>query len=259
MTGRRTGVAAPPGYERFAVGDATVVALREAVPGLREALGVCRTLHGWAATLPGATAHEGRATAWGARLPKSDIDMVVRHSRRGGLIAALTDDLFIHPSRAPWELTASLRLREARVATPEVVAYLLYPAAPGICRSDVATRRLPAGEDFPAAWRSVEGEGEHDRQLEAIAAALRDLRAVGAHHPDLNAKNIYLARQADGAWKAWILDLDRVRFLDATPAAAGPVNMARLRRSLLKWRRREGLVITDSQLAWLDAASSGAA
>lgn len=255
MSGRRAVIAAPPGYERFAIGDATVVALRDAVVGLQEALHVCRTLHGWAATSPGATAHLGRATTWGARLPSSDIDMVVRHSRRGGLMAAIIDDLFISPSRAPWELQASLRLRAAGVATPELVAYLLYPAAPGLCRSDVATRRLPPGDDFPAAWQSVP-DAEHESQLAAIGDLLRDLQRAGAHHPDLNAKNIYLVRdETYGTWKAFALDLDRVQFVGTKTNAAGAGNAARLRRSLLKWRTKQGLVIADSELAMLDAAA----
>ena len=246
----------PPGYERVMVGDSTVVALREAVPGIREALGICRTLHAWASTLPSATAYQGRATAWGARVPHSDIDVVVRHSQHGGLLAPLTGDLFLSPSRAPWELGTSLRLREEGVSTPEVVAYLVYPAGLGFCRADVATRRLPPGEDFPAAWRRGPIE-EHDDQLDAVASLLEQMQRVGAHHPDLNAKNIYLARTERGTWRAWVLDVDRVQFLAPEDALAGAGNAARLRRSLLKWRQREGLLMSDSQIAMLHAAAGG--
>ena len=86
-------------------------------------------------------------------MPRSEIDVVVRHSQHGGMLAAVTGDLFRWPGRAPWELEVSRRLRHAEVATPEVVAYLVYPAGPLFCRNDVATRRLPDGEDLPAAWR----------------------------------------------------------------------------------------------------------
>jgi hypothetical protein len=250
VSANRADVAAPDGYERFVIGDTTVVSLRDAAPGVREALGVCRTLHAWASTLPSATAHQGRATAWGARLPHSDIDVVVRHATHGGIFAPLTSDLFRSPSRAPWELTASLRLRDAGVPTPEVVAYLVYPAGLGFCRSDVATRRLPKGEDFPAAWRRASRE-EHDDQLDAVASLLRALHRVGAHHPDLNAKNIYLAPEG-AAWTAYVLDVDRVRFLAPGDDLAAAGNAARLRRSLLKWRAREGLGISDAQVALLE-------
>jgi hypothetical protein len=256
VIGGRADVAAPQGYERTVVGETIVVALQDAMPGVREALGVCRTLHAWASTLPSATAHEGRATAWGARLPHSGIDIVVRHSTHGGIFAPLTSDLFRMPSRAPWELQVALRLRAAGVPTPEVVAYLLYPAGLGFCRSDVATRRLPEGEDFPAAWRRASREA-HEDQLDAVAELLRQLQRAGAHHPDLNAKNIYLTHH-EGRWHAHVLDVDRVRLLAPGDALAGAGNAARLRRSLLKWRTREGLVISDAQLALLEHDAAAA-
>ncbi len=259
---------APPGYERFSVRDSTVVALADAVRGVQEALAVCRTLHAWASTLPAATAHQGRATAWGARLPRSEIDVVVRHSQHGGMLAAVTGDRFRWPGRAPWELEVSRRLRHAEVATPEVVAYLVYPAGPIFCRNDVATRRLPDGEDLPAAWRHASAT-EREAQLDAVVGLLRALRRVGAHHPDLNAKNIYLAPErratprrarrkdaplAPSTWTAFVLDVDRVRFVESGDDGEDVArrNSNRLRRSLLKWRAREGLAFSDAQLARLD-------
>ncbi len=248
---------APTGYDRFLAGDTTVVALAGAVAGLREVLGVCRTLHGWAATLPGATAHQGRTTAWGARLPGTELDVVVRHAQHGGLLASITGDLFPTPGRAPWELEASRRLRAAAVPTPELVAYLIYPAGRLFCRSDVATRRLPEGDDLPAAWARAD-EVEREGQVVAVAALLRALARAGAHHPDLNAKNIYLSR-AGGAWTAYVLDVDRVRFGTPDDTALDARNLARLLRSLRKRRAQAGLAITDDQLDRLRALSGVAA
>jgi hypothetical protein len=244
-------VDAPAGYERFLVGDTIVVARQDASAGVREARRGWRPRPPGAATLPGATAYQGRATAWGARLPRTGIDVVVRHAQHGGLLAPVTGDLFRLPSRAPWELTASLRLREAGIPTPELICYLVYPAGLGFCRADVATRRLPEGEDLPAAWTRATREERGDL-LDAVARLLRDLHRAGAHHPDLNAKNIYLARAgAPAGWTAFVLDVDRVQFLSPGDALAGAGNAARLRRSLLKWRAKGGLVITDAQIALL--------
>ncbi len=241
--------ALPPGYARFEWKDATVVARTDAAGGIGEALQVCRTLHGWAATLPGARAYEGRATAWGARLPRTSIDVVVRHAQHGGLLATLTGDRFIHPGRAPWELHVSQRLRDAGVPTPEVVAYLLYPAGPGFCRCDVATRRLPEGADFPTLWAASDDEAR-EAILVATGKLLRALQDVGAHHPDLNARNIYLARDGSG-WRAYVLDVDRVRFLPPGDARVGARNVARLRRSLRKLRDRGALSVPEPMIAAL--------
>lgn len=249
------GPSAPPGYTRLSVRDATVIARHDAVPGLEDALKETRTLHCWAATVPGAKAFQGRATAWGTTLPRGGPSVVVRHARHGGLFASFTGDRFLWPGRAPWELEASERLRAAGVPTPAVVAYVLYPAGPGFCRCDVATARLPEGADLPQAWAEA---SEHDRDaiLTATAALVRALGLVNAHHEDLNAKNVYLAREGNG-WRAFALDVDRVRFLAPGDGRAPALNLARLLRSLRKRRERSGLEISDEQLALLERRALG--
>lgn len=248
--------AAPSGalarYERFSVGGVTVVSLPEAAIGVRAALDVCRTLHGWASTLPGATAHQGRATAWGAILPGGDIHVVVRHAQHGGLLRSLTGDRFLAQGRAAYELEVSARLRAAGVPTPELVAYAIYPAGPWFSRIDVATRRLPAGDDLPTAWAGAGGD-ERDAMVDATARLLRTLEHAGALHPDLNAKNIYLARAADGTWQAYVLDVDRIRFPSMSATQLRARNLARLQRSLIKWRTRHQLPVTPEHQARLTA------
>jgi 3-deoxy-D-manno-octulosonic acid kinase len=143
----------------------------------------------------------------------------------------------------------SLRLQEVGVPTPDVVAYALYPAGRGFCRCDVVTQRLPDGADLPVAWQAGKAE-ERAALLVAVGALLRDLRAAGAQHADLNAKNLYVSRDA-GQWHAWVLDVDRVRFRRANDPAVGLQNLARLDRSLRKRRERNALEISDAELSRL--------
>ena len=247
MTG--TDVVAPAGYDRLTIGDAIIVARTEAVAGVRTALSIASSIHAWAAAEPGATAFQGRATVWGVRLPGSVLDVVVRHAQHGGVLAAVRGDRYVWPGRAPWELAVSLRLQEAGVPTPDVVAYALYAAGRGFCRCDVVTQRLPDGADLPVAWKAGKAE-ERAALLEAVGALLRDLRAAGAQHVDLNAKNLYVSRD-DGKWYAWVLDVDRVRFRRANDPSVGAKNLARLDRSLRKWRERDALEISDTELSRL--------
>lgn len=244
------GPSAPSGYTRLTVRDATVVARHDAAAGVEEALRETRTLHCWAATVPGAQAFHGRATTWGTTLPKGGPSVVVRHAWHGGLFAPFTGDRFLWPGRAPWELEASERLRAAGVPTPAVVAYVLYPAGPGFCRCDVATARLPDGADLPKAWREA-APTQREALLTAVAALVRALGLVGAHHEDLNAKNIFVAPEG-AAWRAFALDVDRVRFLAPGDGRATALNLARLQRSLRKHRDRHGLEISDEDLATLE-------
>jgi hypothetical protein len=136
-----------------------------------------------------------------------------------------------------------------------VVAYAVHPVAGLLARSDVMTRRLPAGSDFPAAWRAA-SPAARVPLLEAVAALLRTLSRAGAHHPDLNVKNVYLA--ADGErFVAYVLDVDRVIFGDASQAAAR--NVARFVRSTRKWNAQHALGVPDdalmrlASLAWESA------
>ena len=86
--------------------------------------------------------------------------------------------------------------------------------------------------------------------LIAVGTLLRDLQAAGAQHADLNAKNLYVSRDY-GKWNAWVLDVDRVQFRRAHDPAVGAKNLARLDRSLRKWRERDALEISDAELSRL--------
>ena len=82
------------------------------------------------------------------------------------------------------------------------------------------------------------------------------LAAAGAHHPDLNLKNVLLAPDADGDDEGWVLDVDVVRFASrhVTPGTAwavGAENYERLARSLRKWRDLRGLSVSDLELELL--------
>jgi 3-deoxy-D-manno-octulosonic acid kinase len=247
----------PPGYSRFRMREAIIVARDDVAHGIAEAMRDAHTLHGWAATVPGARAYHGRATAWGTRLPSTAMEVVVRHAQHGGVLAALTGDRFLMPGRAPWELEVSLRLRAADVPTPELVAYALYSAGPGLCRVDVATRRLPDGGDFPAQWTTADARAR-DGILAATAALVRALGAARAHHADLNVKNVYLAREGTG-WRAYALDVDRVRFLPAGDDRARQRTLARLVRSMEKARTQFGLDIGAATIAQLQTLAGGLA
>jgi hypothetical protein len=217
------------------------VARKEHHDAVRNALGT-GTLHGWAATQPGARAMRGRGVAWATRLPNGT-EVVVRHSRHGGALARLTGDLFLAPTRAPRELDNAIRLQAAGVQTPTVIAYVVYRAFGPLCRADVVTA-LVNGVELPDAVVAADDTGRA-----AIAGAVRALvEAMGdarAHHPDLNAKNILVeTRGRDRA--AWVIDVDRVTFGGDNPAAVRGDNTMRLWRSVMKLRQNGAFPVDDN-------------
>ncbi|HET9455493.1 MAG TPA: lipopolysaccharide kinase InaA family protein [Gemmatimonadaceae bacterium] len=238
----------PPGYERLLQAHAVAVARSDVIPALRQALtgfdGSRSTLHDCAARTHGARALRGRGTAWTMTLGERRV--VVRHNLHGGMFAAITGDRFLAPTRAPRELEVSLALLARGVRTPEVLAYVLYPPGAVIQRADVATAEITSGRDLADVLRN---DGAHAREsaLAATADLVASLSRAGARHHDLNAKNVLIAR--DGAW---VLDVDRVA-LGQSPADALEGNMARLARSLRKWRQRFGVEISDAEIGLVDA------
>jgi tRNA A-37 threonylcarbamoyl transferase component Bud32 len=235
----------PTGYERLLLPHAVAVARSDLAPGIRRALirsdGSRATLHEYAASRRDARPLAGRGTAYAVRLPESDIPVVVRHNHRGGLLRAIKGDRFLAPTRAPHELDVSLRLRREGVRTPEVLAYALYPPGSVIQRSDVITREVPGGRDLAAVMMKGD-RADRDAALAATVDLLAALSRAGARHHDLNARNVLLASEG-----AYVLDVDRVE-LGGTSAETLERNVARLTRSLEKWREQFGATIGNEEL-----------
>ncbi len=222
----------PAGWRETMVGDVELVAHGSVLDEVAPLLEAHGSLHAWAAAQPGAEAMQGRTTSWATRLPAAGVDVVVRHSAHGGLLAPLTGDRFRRP-RAPDELRLAWTLRQVGVPTPRVLAYALHPAFGRVLwRADVMTQRVPGARDLVDVLRAGPTPPELEAILHAVETLLTAMRTSLAHHPDLNVKNILLAPTDDGEPQAWVLDVDTVRFAQRD---AGTRNRARLVRSARKW------------------------
>ncbi len=243
---------AAAGYVRHPVGGATLVCRAELADVLVDAVRTHGTLYAFAQARPERRELRGRAAAWAVTLP-GGAEAVVRHSWHGGMLAPLTRDLFVPPTRAPRELALSSRLRALGVPTPEVLAYALYPAPLGLVRADVVTRLVPDAQDLAAYVRTLPiSRDPRGPWVRATAALLHALAHAGVRHPDLNLKNVLVTPAADDALEAWVLDLDVARMTESpSPArvhAAGEANLQRLERSIQKWRRQRGLAVSELEL-----------
>lgn len=242
----------PSGYERLLLGHAIAVARSDLALNVRRSLisadGTKVTLHEYASQHPASRPMQGRGTAYAVPLPLSSVRVVVRHNRHGGLLASLTRDRFLSPTRAPYELETSLQLRTLGVPTPEIVAYAVYPPGGVFQRSDVCSREIPGSRDL-AAILTRDDAAACRAALDATAGLAAALARAGARHHDLNAKNILLTSES-----AYVLDVDRVT-LGGKPDRVMDGNLARLARSLRKWRGQFGARISESDIAALDAAS----
>jgi hypothetical protein len=95
---------------------------------------------------------------------------------------------------------------------------------------------------------------EHrDACLKAAGKLLVQLARAGAHHPDLNARNVLITWESEGA-RAHVLDVDRIRFHMPGDPMVAQANLDRLKRSLQKLRERESLEVSDSEIDSLAVA-----
>ena len=254
MIGRAAGPP-PPGYAAARARGAAAVALEPIVPAVEKIL-ASATLYAYAAAHPARRERAGRAPVYIVPLEGAERPVVVRHSWHGGALAPVTGDRFLAPTRAPYELAISTRLSSLGVPTPRVAAYAVYPAGPMLRRSDVVTEEIPDSDDLAALLGSASSIVSRSSALAAAEALLMAMGRAGVRHPDLNLKNILIARTGPASATAFLLDVDRVS-IDASRARAAAANAARLTRSARKWRHWRGITIADAELAALESAALG--
>ena len=244
-----------PGYARFRANGARGLVIEGCQAALESILSA-ETLYEYAKRQPDARQYRGRITAYGVALGNGCGNVVVRHAMRGGLLARTGSDLFFPPTRGLRELVNSLRLKLTGVPTPSVVAVVSYPAGQILRRSDVATREISESHDLSVVLREVTDSEHRVSCLRATGKLLALMSRAGAHHPDLNARNILITWESAEGAKAYVLDVDRIRFHVPGDPMVANANLARLERSLLKLRDLEGLPVSDDDIAVIRSASA---
>lgn len=168
----------------------------------------------------------GRGTV--AYLRRAGSSWVLRHYRRGGLMAGVLGDRYLWTGAArtrsfvEWRLLRQLHAMGLPV--PRAVAARYQRSGP-VYRADLVTEELPTRQTLAQAL--VAGPLE-PAQWAAIGRCIAALHARGVQHADLNAHNLLLGAGDE----VYVLDFDRGRI-----RARGPWErevLARLERSLRK-------------------------
>lgn len=162
-----------------------------------------------------------------------DKSLALRHYHRGGLPAQFSRDSYFwlglertRPWRE-WHLLVELYNRGLPVPRPVAARVVRY----GFTYSaDIITEVVEAE---PLANWLVKGRLS-TTLLTGLGACLRRFHDAGVYHADLNACNILL----DDAGKVTLIDFDRGE-LRAPASGWQQANLARLKRSLEKFRRSE--------------------
>lgn len=168
----------------------------------------------------------GRGAAW--FVGSGERQWVLRHFRRGGFIARLSQDSYVWTGEArvrafaEWRLLDLMTQRGLRVPRPVAARYerngLFY-------RCDLITQRIMHTDTLSATLAKAPLP---ESQWRAVGAAVAQLHRAGVDHADLNAHNILVDVQG----KVSVIDFDRGRM--RAPGTWSTRNLQRLRRSLAK-------------------------
>jgi 3-deoxy-D-manno-octulosonic acid kinase len=200
----------------------------------------------WAARGEVSATLGGRGSAW--FIGSGERQWVLRHSRRGGLLAPITGDRYVWTDEARVRSFAEWRMLELltarRLPVPKPVAALYRRSGLGlIYRCDLITERITSSQPLSAVLATAALPEGVWRAIGTLIARLHD---AGADHVDLNAHNILCANGGSVS----VIDFDRGRL--RPPGAWQQKNLARLQRSLRKISRTvPGDRFSAREWAWL--------
>jgi len=172
---------------------------------------------------------------------------VLRHYRRGGLMAKLSDDKYrwsgLEKSRAwrEWYLLAKMYQQGLPVPRPIAARVQRHGL---FYRADLVTLCLPNVQPLADVLMVRKLDAQTWRKL---GATLRHFHDAGIYHADLNARNILL----DAQGQVFVIDFDKgeERRPDNVWQQA---NIDRLERSFNKFKNSEACFYFDGQaMAWL--------
>ena len=159
-------------------------------------------------------------------------EWVLRHYRRGGVVAKVVDDVYFgsNPGKTrswrEWRLLAELYAQGLPVPRPVAARAVMNR---GGYRADLVTVRIPRTQTL--SHHLLQEPLAADDWI-AIGACLGRFHAAGVYHADLNAGNILLGEEQS----VYLIDFDRGAL--RPPGRWQSTNLARLFRSLRKFKRR---------------------
>lgn len=155
---------------------------------------------------------------------------VLRHNRRGGVLAHINHDRFLYtgPARARSlrELRLLAELHARGLPVPAPVAARAH-ASLGFYRGDVITQQI--AQTMPLAERLAD-TALASPVWQRLGAMIARFHLHGVWHADLNARNVLI----DAHDALYLIDFDKAR--RRAPGGWREANLNRLHRSLAKFR-----------------------
>ncbi len=173
-----------------------------------------------------------------------ELNLVLRHYYRGGLVAKLVRDWYVglrlENTRAfrEWCLLRTMKNLCLPVPTP-VAARVIKSTF--FYRADLVTVQLENSETLADYLMQAALNDYHWRK---IGVCIKRFHSHHIFHADLNARNILLKRDSPDEFEIYLIDFDRGAVRSGV--AWQSENLARLQRSLEKFKRRNTGFYFDS-------------
>ena len=165
----------------------------------------------------------GRQAAWFVNIQGHPA--VLRHYRRGGLVARLSRERYLW---AGWESSRSFAEFSLMLELGELGLPVPAPLAAGVWRDGLTYRAAILVARVPDA-RTL-ASCQEVNAWEAAGQSIAAMHAKGVWHADLNVHNILI----DAQRQAWLIDFDRGRRFEALSEQKRQGNLDRLHRSIRK-------------------------
>ncbi len=177
--------------------------------------------------------HEGRA-------------LVLKHYYRGGAVASISKDRYLGfsvvKSRAFKEWRLLKKMHQLGLPVPQAVAAHVKKSLFNYS-ADLVTEEIKGARTLA----DVLGEKNiNTQQWFKIGVCIRSFHEHDVYHADLNARNILLAGDEPESADVYLIDFDNSGFRSGSDAWK-MANLARLKRSLLKFKRNNpGFYFADT-------------
>jgi 3-deoxy-D-manno-octulosonic acid kinase len=177
---------------------------------------------------------QGRGTVYFFALGNSEL--VLRHYKRGGLIARVSTDKFLFKNLKSTRCYEELNILQHLVGENVNVP---IPIAGRICKSgltytaDIITKVID--NSFELDFLLTNGPLPK-ATWQAIGAQLKKMHNAQVFHGDINVKNILVA-QGENQEQVYILDFDKCSIMPGSNWK--PANLARFQRSLVKHKTKQ--------------------
>jgi len=187
--------------------------------------------------LPGRTLHPSIPIKNGERL-------VIRRYSHGGLLRAVTRDLYFLGSRSFQELALTEEILSCGISTIQPIGAIHQLIAPPFYKACLLSLEVPQAIDLIQYFKKINPQPSPEellfkrRAIRSAGRLLREFHKAGFFHGDLQLKNILVTGD-----RALLIDFDRSCRKKLVSTEERMRNLLRLNRSVEKWKHR-GLRIT---------------